>query len=318
MNRKKIAFVGAGQIGGTAAMMAAERKLGDIALIDANEGLAAGKALDISHAAPIDEFEINLTGGSDYALMKDADVVVVTAGKPRLADMSRDELLESNVGVIQTVALNIKNHAPNAFVIVVTNPLDATVWAMQKISCLPPFKVVGMAGALDSARFRLFLSQEFKVSPRDVSAMVIGAHGDTMVPLIHSATVGGIPLPELVAKGKMTVAKLEAIVERTKKSGFEIVELMKKGSAYFAPSAAILSMAESYLFDQKRVIPCAAYANGPYGLNEAYIGVPCVIGGHGVERVVEIDLAPEERAAFEVSLAGVEKLIEKAKALLEV
>ena len=308
MARRKIALIGAGQIGGTLALLAAQKELGDIVLFDVVEGLPAGKALDLVQSSPVQGFNATIVGTSDYAPIEGADVVIVTAGVPRKPGMSRDDLIAINAGVIRTVAENIKRFCPAAFVIVITNPLDAMVWVMQRLSGLPPARVVGMAGVLDSARFRLFLAQEFGVSVEDVTAFVLGGHGDTMVPLVRYSTVAGIPLPDLVKMGWTTQERLDAIVQRTRDGGAEIVNLLKTGSAFYAPAAAAIAMAESYLKDQKRVLPCAAHLTGQYGVDDLYVGVPVVIGAGGVERIVEIALDAQERAAFDKSVAAVRSL----------
>jgi malate dehydrogenase len=309
MARSKIALIGAGQIGGTLALLAAQKELGDVVLFDIVEGMPAGKALDLVQSTPIDGYNAALAGTSDYVeALRDAAVVIVTAGIPRKPGMSRDDLIATNAGVIRTVAENVSTHCPGAFVIVITNPLDAMVWVMQKVSGLPPRKVVGMAGILDSARFRYFLAAEFGVSVEDVTAFVLGGHGDTMVPLVRYSTVAGIPLPDLVRMGWTTRERLDAIVQRTRDGGGEIVKLLKTGSAFYAPAAAAIQMAEAYVRDQKRVLPCAAYLDGAYGLSGYYVGVPVVIGADGVERIIEIELDAEERAAFGKSVQAVREL----------
>jgi malate dehydrogenase len=309
MSRSKIALIGAGQIGGTLALLAAQKELGDVALFDVVEDMPAGKALDLVESTPVSGVNASITGTNDYAeALAGADVVIVTAGIPRKPGMSRDDLIATNAGVIKTVAANIKRHCPDAFVIVITNPLDAMVWVMQKVSGLPAAKVVGMAGVLDSARFRYFLAEELGVSVEDVSAFVLGGHGDSMVPLVRYSTVAGIPLPDLVKIGWTTQARIDAIVQRTRDGGGEIVKLLKTGSAFYAPAASAISMAEAYLRDQKRVLPCAALLQGAYGVEGYYVGVPVVIGAGGVERIVEIVLDGEERAAFDASVAAVKSL----------
>jgi malate dehydrogenase len=313
MARNKIALVGAGQIGGTLALLAGLKDLGDVVLFDVAEGMPAGKALDLAQTAPVEGFDAALSGSNDYAAIAGADVVIVTAGIPRKPGMSRDDLIATNAGIVKTVGEAIKQHCPDAFVIVITNPLDAMVWAMQKVTGLPPAKVVGMAGVLDSARFRCFLAEEFGVSVEDVTAFVLGGHGDTMVPLVRYSTVAGIPLPDLVKMGWTSQAKLDAIVQRTRDGGAEIVGLLKTGSAFYAPAAAAIAMAESYLKDKKRVLPCAAHLTGQYGVDDIYVGVPVVIGAGGVERVVEITLEPEEQAAFDKSVAAVKDLCSAVK-----
>jgi malate dehydrogenase len=311
--RRKIALIGAGQIGGTLAHLASLKELGDVVLFDIQEGMPAGKALDLAQSSPVDGFNAGLSGTSDYAQIAGADVVIVTAGVPRKPGMSRDDLININAGVIKSVAENIKQHCPNAFVIVITNPLDAMVWAMQKVSGLPPAMVAGMAGVLDSSRFRHFLAEEFRVSVEDVTAFVLGGHGDTMVPLVRYSTVAGIPLPDLVKMGWTTQERLDVIVERTRNGGAEIVNLLKTGSAFYAPAASAIAMAESFLKDQRRVLPCAAYLDGQYGVSGLYVGVPTVIGAGGVERVVEIELDPAEKAAFEKSVGAVRSLCDAVK-----
>ena len=315
MARKKIALVGAGQIGGTLALLAGLKELGDIVLFDIAEGMPAGKALDLAQAAPVEGFDAELKGGNDYSIIAGADVVIVTAGVPRKPGMSRDDLIGINTGVITAVGKAIATHAPNAFVIVITNPLDVMVWVMQQVSGLPARKVVGMAGVLDSARFRHFLADEFKVSVEDVNAYVLGGHGDTMVPLVRHSTVAGIPLTECVKQGWTTQERLDAIVQRTRDGGAEIVKLIKTGSAFYAPAAAAIQMAESYLKDKKRVLPAAAELNGEYGLTGLYVGVPVVIGADGVERIIEYSLNEDERAQFDNSVAAVRTLVDVVKKL---
>jgi malate dehydrogenase len=310
MARKKIALVGAGQIGGTLALLAGLKELGDIVLCDIVEGVPQGKSLDLAQAGPVEGFDARFSGSNDYAAIKGADVVIVTAGVPRKPGMSRDDLLGINAKVVGTVAAAIKSHCPAAFVIVITNPLDVMVGLMQQESGLPPARVVGMAGVLDSARFRHFLAEALEVSVEDVTAFVLGGHGDSMVPLVRYSTVAGIPLPDLVRKGWIDQAKLDAIVQRTRDGGAEIVNLLKAGSAFYAPASAAIQMAESYLLDKKRVLPCAAHLNGEYGVKGLYVGVPVVIGAAGVERVVEIDLNAAEQALFDKSIAAVRGLID--------
>jgi len=310
MARRKIALIGAGNIGGTLALLAGIKQLGDVVLFDIVDGVPQGKALDIAQAAPIEGFDASYSGSSDYAAIKGADVVIVTAGVPRKPGMSRDDLLGINGKVIGSVGEAIKAHCPNAFVIVITNPLDVMVGLMQEVSGLPPQRVVGMAGVLDSARFRYFLAEALNVSVEDVTAFVLGGHGDAMVPLVRYSTVAGIPLPDLVRKGWIDQAKLDAIVQRTRDGGAEIVNLLKTGSAFYAPASAAIQMAESYLLDKKRVLPCAARLNGEYGVTGLYVGVPVVIGAAGVERVVEIDLNAAEKAMFDKSVAAVRGLID--------
>ncbi len=316
MARHKIALIGAGNIGGTLAHLVGLKDLGDVVLFDVFGGVAAGKALDIMQSGPVDGFDSHMTGSSDYSSIAGADVVIVTAGFPRQPGMSRDDLVAKNAGVIATVAEGIKTHCPDAFVIVITNPLDAMVWVMQQKSGLPPNKVVGMAGVLDSSRFRLFLAHEFNVSVEDVTAFVLGGHGDTMVPLTRYSTVAGIPVPDLVKMGWTTQDKIDAICARTANGGGEIVKLLERGSAFYAPAASAIAMAESYLKDKKRVLPCAAMLTGQYGVSDLYVGVPVVIGAGGVERIVEIALDPTEQAAFEKSCASVRDLLDACKKLI--
>jgi malate dehydrogenase len=315
MARKKIALVGAGNIGGTLAHLIGLKELGDVVMFDVFPGVASGKALDIMQSGPVDGFDSHMVGTGDYAAIAGSDVVIVTAGFPRMPGMSRDDLLAKNAGVIGQVAEGIKTHCPNAFVIVITNPLDVMVWVMQQKSGLPPERVVGMAGVLDSARFRLFLAQEFGVSVEDVTAFVLGGHGDTMVPLTRYSTVAGIPIPDLIKMGWTTQERIDAIVTRTANGGGEIVKLLEKGSAFYAPAASAIAMAESYLLDKKRVLPCAVLLNGEYGQTGFYVGVPVVIGEKGVERIVEVQFTPEEKAAFDKSCDSVKKLIEDFRKL---
>ena len=315
MARKKIALIGAGQIGGTLALLAGMKDLGDIVLFDVVDGVPQGKALDIAEASPVEGFDAVYSGGSNYAGIKNADVVIVTAGIPRKPGMSRDDLISTNAKVMDTVGAAIKKHCPKAFVICITNPLDVMVYVLQQASGLPANRVVGMAGVLDSARFRYFLAEEFKVSVEDVTAFVMGGHGDTMVPLTRYSTVAGIPVPDLVKMGWTTKEKLDQIVQRTRDGGAEIVNLLKTGSAFYAPAASAIQMAESYLKDKRRVLPCAAMLNGEYGVKGLYVGVPVVIGAGGVERVVEIDLNKAEKAMFDKSVAAVRGLIDVVRKL---
>jgi malate dehydrogenase len=310
MARNKIALIGSGMIGGTLAHLAGLKELGDIVLFDIADGIPQGKGLDIAQSSPVEGFDVNLSGASDYSAIEGADVCIVTAGVARKPGMSRDDLLGINLKVMEQVGAGIKKYAPNAFVICITNPLDAMVWALQKFSGLPANKVVGMAGVLDSSRFRLFLSKEFNVSVQDVTAFVLGGHGDTMVPLARYSTVGGIPLTDLVTMGWVTKERLEEIIQRTRDGGAEIVGLLKTGSAYYAPAASAIEMAESYLKDKKRVLPCAAQLTGQYGVKDMYVGVPTVIGAGGVERIIEIDLNKAEKDAFDKSVAAVAGLCE--------
>src|SRR6266702_1177615 len=313
MARKKIALIGGGQIGGTLAHLVALKELGDVVIFDIAEGLPQGKALDLSQSGPVDGFNAKLTGTNSYADIAGADVVIVTAGVPRKPGMSRDDLLGINLKVMAAVGEGIKNNCPKAFVVCITNPLDAMVWALRQFCGLPHNMVVGMAGVLDSARFRHFLAEEMGVSVEDVSAFVLGGHGDTMVPLVRYSTVAGIPLPDLVKQGWTTQARLDAIVQRTRDGGAEIVNLLKTGSAFYAPAASAVAMAESYLRDKRRVLPCAAWLEGQYGVRDLYVGVPVVIGAGGVERIVEIALDREEKAAFDKSVEAVRELIEVVK-----
>jgi malate dehydrogenase len=315
MARKKIALIGAGHIGGTLAHLAALKELGDIVLFDIIDGVPQGKALDLAESGPVEGFNAKLAGAGDYAAISGADVVIVTAGVPRKPGMSRDDLLGINLKVMEAVGGGLKAHAPDAFVVCITNPLDAMVWALQKLSGLPANKVVGMAGVLDSARFRYFLAEELNVSVEDVTAFVLGGHGDDMVPSVRYSTVAGVPLPDLVKMGWTTQARVDAIVERTRKGGGEIVNLLKTGSAFYAPAAAGLAMAEAYLKDQRRVLPCAAHLSGQYGVRDTYVGVPVVIGANGVERVMEIALDETEKAMFAKSVAAVHTLIEACKSI---
>jgi malate dehydrogenase len=313
MARKKIALIGAGQIGGTLALLIGLKHLGDVVLFDIVEGVPQGKALDIAQAGPVEDYDARYLGTNSYDDIKGADVVIVTAGVPRKPGMSRDDLIGINAKVVRDVGAAIKRNCPQAFVIVITNPLDAMVWVMREASGLPHNMVVGMAGVLDSARFRAFLAEEFKVSVEDVTGFVLGGHGDTMVPLVRYSTVAGIPLPDLVKKGWTTQARLDAIVQRTRDGGAEIVGLLKTGSAFYAPASSAVQMAESYLLDKKRVLPCAAHLNGEYGVKDLYVGVPVVLGAGGVERVVEIDLDASERAMFDKSISAVRGLIDAVR-----
>jgi malate dehydrogenase len=313
MARNKIALIGAGQIGGTLAHLAGLKELGDIVLFDIAEGTPQGKALDLAESSPVDGFDAALSGANDYSAIAGADVVIVTAGVPRKPGMSRDDLLGINLKVMDSVGKGIAQHAPNAFVICITNPLDAMVWALQKSSGLPANKVVGMAGVLDSARFRYFLAEATGVSVRDVHAMTLGGHGDDMVPLVRYSTVGGVPLPVLVEMGLLSQEKLDQIVDRTRKGGAEIVNLLKTGSAFYAPAASAIAMAESYLRDQKRVLPVAAHLTGQYGVNDMYVGVPALIGANGVENILEVPFDAAEKAMFAKSVASVQGLVEACK-----
>ncbi|WP_297507675.1 malate dehydrogenase [uncultured Caulobacter sp.] len=315
MARAKIALIGAGMIGGTLAHIAAREELGDVILFDIAEGTPQGKALDIAEASAVFGKDVALKGANDYADIAGADVCIVTAGVPRKPGMSRDDLLGINLKVMKAVGEGIKAHAPNAFVICITNPLDAMVWALQQFSGLPKEKVIGMAGVLDSARFAYFLAEATGVSVEDIHAWTLGGHGDDMVPMVRHSTVGGLPLPELVKQGWLTQEKLDAIVERTRKGGGEIVALLKTGSAFYAPAESAIAMATSYLKDKKRVLPCATYLTGQYGLNDLYVGVPVVIGAGGAEKIVEFETNDEEKAMFAKSVESVKGLMEACKAI---
>ena len=315
MARKKIALIGAGNIGGTLAHLAAQKELGDIVLFDVVEGVPQGKALDLSQCGPVEGFDAKITGTNDYADIAGADVIIVTAGVARKPGMSRDDLLGINLKVMKAVGDGIKANAPDAFVICITNPLDAMVWALREFSGLPHNKVVGMAGVLDSARFSTFLAQEFGVSVRDVTSFVLGGHGDTMVPIVEYSTVKGIPVPDLIKMGKSTQERIDAIVKRTANGGGEVVALLKTGSAFYAPAASGIAMAEAYLGDQKRVLPCAAHLTGQYGVDGLYVGVPVVIGAGGVEEVIEIALNDTAKAGLQVSIDAVKELLVACKAI---
>ena len=308
MARNKIALIGSGMIGGTLAHMIGLKELGDVVMFDIAEGIPQGKSLDIAESSPVDGFDARFTGANDYSAIEGADVCIVTAGVPRKPGMSRDDLLGINLKVMEQVGAGIKKYAPNAFVICITNPLDAMVWALQKFSGLPKSHVVGMAGVLDSSRFRHFLAEEFKVSVEDVTAFVLGGHGDSMVPLARYSTVAGIPLPDLIKMGWTTKDRLDKIIQRTRDGGAEIVGLLKTGSAFYAPAASAIAMAESYLKDKKRVLPCAAHLTGQYGVKNMYVGVPVVIGAGGVERVIEIDLTKADQKLFDKSVDAVRGL----------
>jgi malate dehydrogenase len=310
MARKKIALIGAGMIGGTLAHLIGLKELGDVILFDIVEGVPGGKGLDISQAGAIEGFDAKIKPANAYAEIEGADVVIITAGVPRKPGMSRDDLLGINIKVMDQAGAGIKKYAPNAFVIVITNPLDAMVWALQKACGLPKNKVIGMAGILDTGRFRTFLAEEMKVSVEDVTALVLGGHGDDMVPIARYSTVAGIPLPDLVKMGWLKQERLDAIIDRTRKGGGEIVNLLKTGSAFYAPASSAIQMAESYLKDKRRVLPCAAFLNGEYGVKGMYVGVPVVIGANGIEKIVEIDLNAAERAMFQKSVESVKGLIE--------
>ncbi len=313
MARNRIALIGAGQIGGTLAHLVALKELGDVVLFDIVDGVPQGKSLDLAQSGPVEGFDSTLKGTSEYRDIAGANVVIVTAGVPRKPGMSRDDLLEINLKVMEQVGAGIAKYAADAFVICITNPLDAMVWALQKFSGLPSQRVVGMAGVLDSARFRHFIADELKVSVEDVTAFVLGGHGDTMVPLARYSTVAGIPLTDIVKMGWLSKEKLEAIIQRTRDGGAEIVGLLKTGSAFYAPAAAAISMAESYLKDKKRLLPCAAFLKGEYGVKGTYVGVPSIIGASGVERIVEISLSGSEQKQFDKSVAAVNGLVEACK-----
>jgi malate dehydrogenase len=317
MARKKIALIGAGNIGGTLAHLAAKKELGDVVLFDIAEGVPQGKALDLSQCGPIEGFDARITGTNDYADIAGADVIIVTAGVARKPGMSRDDLLGINLKVMKSVGEGIKAHAPDAFVICITNPLDAMVWALREFSGLPHNKVVGMAGVLDSARFSHFLADEFQVSVKDVNTFVLGGHGDTMVPVVEYSTVSGIPVPDLIKMGKSTQERIDAIVKRTRGGGGEIVALLKTGSAFYAPATSGIAMAEAYLNDQKRILPSAAYVDGKYGLDGLYVGVPVVIGAGGVEEIVEVALDDEAKQNFQVSVDAVKELLVACKGIDE-
>jgi malate dehydrogenase len=310
MARKKIALIGAGQIGGTLAHLIGLKELGDVVLFDIVEGVPQGKSLDIAESTPIEGNDTRYLGANSYEAMNGADVCIVTAGVPRKPGMSRDDLLGINLKVMEQVGAGIKKYCPNAFVICITNPLDAMVWALQRYCGLPKHMVVGMAGVLDSARFRYFLADDFNVSVEDVTAFVLGGHGDSMVPLVRYSTVAGIPIPDLIRMGWTSQSRVEEIVERTRNGGAEIVNLLKTGSAFYAPASSAIAMAESYLRDKKRVLPCAAYLDGEYGVKDLYVGVPVVIGAKGVERVVEIELTGAEQSMFDKSVDAVGGLVD--------
>jgi malate dehydrogenase len=312
-SRPKIALIGSGNIGGTLAHLIGLKELGDVVLFDVAEGIPQGKGLDIAQSSPVDGFDVHYKGTNDYKDIEGADVVIVTAGIPRKPGMSRDDLVAINTGIIKQVGEGIKKHAKDAFVIVITNPLDAMVWVMHQVTGFKANKVVGMAGVLDSARFRYFLSEEFKVSVEDVTAFVLGGHGDTMVPLVRYSAIAGIPLPDLIKMGLSTQEKIDKIVQRTRDGGAEIVNLLKTGSAFYAPASSAVVMAESYLKDKKRVLPCAVYLNGEYGHKNIFVGVPVVIGAGGVEKILEIKLNAEEQKQFDYSVDAVKKLMASVK-----
>jgi malate dehydrogenase len=316
MARKKIALIGAGNIGGTLAHLAGLKELGDVVLFDIVEGIPQGKALDIAQSTPVEGVATGFVGTNDYKDLDGADVVIVTAGVARKPGMSRDDLIGINTKVMKSVGEGIKKHCPGAFVICITNPLDAMVWALREYTGQPHNMVVGMAGVLDSARFRYFLSEEFKVAVEDITAFVLGGHGDTMVPLVRYSAVAGIPLPDLVRMGWTTQEKLDKIVQRTRDGGAEIVGLLKTGSAFYAPATSAIEMAEAFLKDKKRVLPCAAWCNGEYGLHGLYVGVPTVIGAGGIEKVIQIDLDADEKAMLDNSVNAVRGLIEVTKGMM--
>ena len=313
MNRKKISLVGSGNIGGTLAHLIGLKELADVVLIDLVKGVPQGKSLDIAETSPIEKFDIDLKGSNNLADVKNSDVIIVTAGSPRKPGMSRDDLIEINLKVMKEVGAAIKKYSKEAFVICITNPLDAMVWALKEFSGLSHKKVVGMAGVLDSARFRYFIAKEMKVSIENVSAFVLGGHGDTMVPLVRFSSVGGIPLPELIKMKILKKEKVTNIVERTKNGGGEIVSLLKSGSAYYAPASAALEMAESFLKNKRKILPCAAYLNGEYGLKNIYVGVPVIIGSKGIEKVIEVKLSSDEKKMFRKSSSSVKKLVDVVK-----
>ncbi len=313
MARKKIALIGGGQIGGTLAHLAGLNEMGDVVIFDIADGLPQGKALDLSQSASIEGYDAKISGSSDYSAIKDADVVIVTAGVPRKPGMSRDDLLGINCKVMKSVGEGIRDNCPDAFVICITNPLDVMVWALQKYSGLPAKKVVGMAGVLDSARFSHFLAEEFNVSVKDVTTFVLGGHGDTMVPVPSYSAVAGIPVTDLVKMGWTSQEKLDQIIQRTRDGGAEIVGLLKTGSAFYAPATAAIEMAQSYLKDQRRLLPCAVELNGEYGQSNMYVGVPSIIGANGVEKIVEVNLNDSEKSGFEHSVAAVQDLMDAVK-----
>ena len=315
MARKKIALIGAGNIGGTLAHLAALKSLGDIVLFDVVEGVPQGKALDLTQCAPVEGFDAKITGSNDYADIAGADVIIVTAGIARKPGMSRDDLLGINLKVMKAVGEGIAANAPDAFVICITNPLDAMVWALREFSGLPHHKVVGMAGVLDSSRFSAFLAEEFQVSIKDVTSFVLGGHGDTMVPVIEYSTVSGIPIPDLIKQGRSTQERIDAIIKRTRGGGGEIVALLKTGSAFYAPATSAIAMAQAYLGDEKRVLPAAVNLTGQYGIDNLYVGVPVVIGAGGVEQIVEIALSDEAKANLAVSVDAVKELLMACKAI---
>jgi len=312
----KISLIGAGNIGGTLAHLAAMKKLGDITLIDVVEGMPQGKALDLSQSAAVEGFTNKIEGTNDFSQMKNSDVIIITAGLPRQPGMSRDDLLETNGKIIKKIGLDIKKYAPKAFVICITNPLDAMVYVLQKFSNLPKNMCVGMAGVLDSSRMKFFLSEALEVSINDVETFVLGGHGDDMVPLINYTTIGGIPLLDFIKIKKIPISKIQKIVDRTRMGGGEIVKLLKKGSAFYAPASSAIQMAEAYLLDQKKLLPCAAYLNGQYGLKDMYMGVPTVIGSKGVEKILEVNLSAAEKGMLKTSVNSVKGLVQAVDKLL--
>jgi malate dehydrogenase len=312
----KISLIGAGNIGGTLAHLAAIKKLGDITLIDVVEGMPQGKALDLSQSAAVEGFTNKIEGTNDFSQMKNSDVIIITAGLPRQPGMSRDDLLETNGKIIKKIGLDIKKYAPKAFVICITNPLDAMVYVLQKYSNLPKHMCVGMAGVLDSSRMKFFLSEALDVSIKDVETFVLGGHGDDMVPLVNYTTIGGIPLLDFIKIKKIPISKIQKIVDRTRMGGGEIVKLLKRGSAFYAPASSAIQMAEAYLLDQKKQHPCAAYLNGQYGLKNMYMGVPTVIGAKGVEKILEVKLSAAEKAMLKTSVNSVKGLVQAVDKLL--
>ena len=313
MKKSKISLIGSGQIGGTLAHLIAMKELGDVVLFDVAEGLAKGKALDLSQSTAVDGLDVKITGTSDYSDTSNSDVIIITAGVPRKPGMTRDDLLGTNLNIIKQVAEGIKDTSPNAFVICITNPLDVIVMALQKYSGLPKNKVIGMAGILDTSRFKFFISQELNVPIKEVDSFVLGGHGDTMVPVPNRTTVSGKPLMDYVNEGKITSDRLDEIIDRTRKGGAEVVKLLQTGSAFYGPAASGVEMAESYLKDQNKILPCAAYLNGEYGINDLYVGVPVVIGANGIQKVVELDLDVEEKKHFDISIDAVKELFDAAK-----
>ncbi|QOD38431.1 malate dehydrogenase [Candidatus Wolbachia massiliensis] len=309
VQRKKISLIGAGNIGGTLAHMISLRELGDVVLLDVSDGIPQGKALDIAESSPVDGFSVNITGTNRYEGIKDSDAIIITAGIARKPGMNRDDLLKTNAKVMKEVGGNIKKYSPNAFVIVVTNPLDAMVSVVHKFSSLSTNMIIGMAGVLDSSRFRYFLANELNISVEDISAFVLGGHGDTMVPLINCASVAGIPLTQIINMGLITQEKVDEIVERTRNGGKEIVDLLKSGSAYYAPASSAICMLESYLKDKRRILPCAAYLNGEYGVKDLFIGVPVIIGKNGIEKVLEVKMDNGEQKMFDKSVSAVKELV---------